>query len=76
MKTFAGCKLNIKKPNTVPITTLPKIATSFTSNKIPIIVKQVMIIAHTLEESPSIPSVKLTAFVVASITRIANGMYK
>ena len=39
-------------------------------------VKQVIIIADMLEESPSIPSVRLTALVVAKITIIANGIYK
>ena len=53
---------------------LPNIVTSFIPNIIDITVKQVIIIVVTLVESPSIPSVKLTAFVVASITKIANGM--
>ena len=39
-----------------------------------IAVKQAIIIAQTLEDKPSIPSVKFTAFVVASITIIENGI--
>ena len=76
INTFAGCKLNIKKPSTEPITMLPNIEISVKLYCIPIIVKQVIIIAETLDESPSIPSVKLTAFVVAKITIMANGIYK
>ena len=49
-------------------------ATSVTDLNIAITVKQVIIIAHTLEDKPSTPSVKLMALVVASITKIANGM--
>ena len=74
INTFAGCKLNIKKPRTEPITMLPNIEISVKLYCIPIIVKQVIIIAETLDESPSIPSVKFTAFVVASITKIAKGI--
>ena len=55
---------------------LPNIPISSTFNAIPTIVKHVIIIVLTLEESQSIPSVKLIAFVVAKITIIANGMYK
>ena len=55
---------------------LPKIATSPTSLNIAITVKHVIIIAHTLDDKPSTPSVKFIAFVVASITKIANGIYK
>ena len=40
-----------------------------------ITVRHVVIIAATLALKPSIPSVKLTAFVVANITKIANGIY-
>ncbi len=43
---------------------LPKTTISFTSKIIAITVKQVVIIAATLVLSPSIPSVKFTAFVV------------
>ena len=63
INTLAGCKLNIKNPSTLPITILPKTDISFIPAVIPIMVKQVIIIADTLEESPSIPSVRLTAFV-------------
>ena len=74
INTFAGCKLNIKKPSTEPITMLPNIEISVKLFCIPIIVKQVIIIAETLDESPSIPSVKFIALVVANITIIANGI--
>ena len=74
INTFAGCKLNIKKPKIVPITTLPNTDISGCPNNIPIIVKQVIIIALTLDAKPSIPSVRLIAFVVAKITTIANGI--
>ena len=74
INTFAGCKLNIKNPNTAPITILPNIEISVKLYCIPIIVKQVIIIAETLDESPSIPSVKFIALVVANITTIANGI--
>ena len=67
-------KLNNKNPKHAPIKMLPNIVTYFIPNIIDITVKQVIIIVVTLVESPSIPSVKLTAFVVASITKIANGM--
>ena len=74
INTFAGCKLNIKNPKVAPITMLPNIEISGKENLIPIIVKHVIIIAETLEQSPSIPSVKFTALVVPSITTIANGI--
>ena len=76
INTFAGCKLNIKNPKVAPITILPNIEISGRANLIPIIVKHVIIIAETLEHSPSIPSVRFTAFVVPRITTIANGIYK
>ena len=76
IKTFAGCKLNIKNPSVAPITILPNTEISACPCIIPMIVKQVTIIALTLEERPSIPSVKFIAFVVASITTIAKGIYK
>ena len=72
IKILAGCKLNIKKPNTEPITMLPKIETSVMFFIIAMAVNAAIIIAEILEDKPSIPSVKLTAFVVASITKIAN----
>lgn len=75
INTFAGCKLNIKKPKHAPINIVPNIVISFTPNIIPITVRHVIIIVVTLVESPSIPSVKLTAFVVANITTTANGIY-
>ena len=76
INTFAGCKLNIKNPNTAPITMLPNTDISGLPIIIPITVKQVNIIALTLEAKPSIPSVKFTAFVVPNITIMANGIYK
>jgi len=48
---------------------------SFTSKIIAITVSAVVIIAEILVLKPSIPSVKLIAFVVASITNIINGIY-
>ena len=74
--TFAGFKLNIKNPKILPTAILPNIATSPTPLSIAITVKHVIIIAHTLDDKPFTPSVKFTAFVVASITKIANGIYK
>ena len=44
---------------------------SFIPAIIPITVNPVIIIADTLEERPSIPSVRLIALVVAKITKIA-----
>lgn len=76
IKIFAGCILKIKNPNTAPITIAPKIPSSYTPNFKAIIVKHVIIIVHTLDDNPSIPSVKFTAFVVPKITIIANGIYK
>ena len=76
INTFAGCKLNIRNPNTAPITMLPNTDISGCPNIIPITVKHVNIIALTLDAKPSIPSVKFTAFVVPKITNIANGIYK
>ena len=72
--TLAVCKLNSKNPKHDPTTTLPNTVTSFTSNMIATTVIKVIIIALMLLASPSTPSVKFTAFVVASITKIANGM--
>ena len=73
INTFAGCKLNIKNPKTDPITILPNTETSVTPLNIPITVRHVIIIVDTLEDNPSIPSVKFIAFVVAKITHIAAG---
>ena len=75
INTLAGYMLNIKNANTAPITIAPNTIISFTSNIVEITVKHVIIIVHTLDDNPSIPSVKLTAFVVASITNIASGIY-
>ena len=68
-------KLNIKNPKHAPTIILPNTTISFTSKIIAITVKQVVIIAATLVLSPSIPSVKFTAFVVPNITKMANGIY-
>ena len=73
INTFAGCMLNNKNPKTTPITIVPNITTSFTSKIIPITVKQVIIIVETVGHNPSTPSVRFIAFVVPSITNIANG---
>ena len=75
INTFAGCKLNIKNPSVAPITILPKTETSPIPIISPITVKHVIIIADTLDDNPSIPSVKFIAFVVARITIIAAGTY-
>ena len=76
INTFAGCKLNIRKPNTAPITMLPNTDISGCPNIIPITVKHVSYIPLTLDAKPSIPSVKFTTFLVHKITNIANGIYK
>ena len=75
INTLAGWILNIRNPKTAPMTILANIDTSYNCKLIPIIAKQVIIIAHTLDDKPSIPSVKLTAFVAPNMTRIANGIY-
>ena len=75
INAFAGYILNIKNPNVAPITIAPNTIISFVPNIVAIIVKHVIIIVLTLDDNPSIPSVKFIAFVVASITKIANGIY-
>ena len=72
--TFAGCKLKTKNAKQLPIKILPKIVISFIPKIIPITVKQVRIMVVTLVDKPSIPSVKLTALVVARSTTTANGI--
>ena len=72
--TLAVCKLNTKNPKHAPTTTPPNTVISFMSSIIATTVKNVIIIAQTLLASPSTPSVKFTAFVVPSITNIANGI--
>ena len=72
--TFAVCKLNKRKPRQEPTTIEPNIVISFTSNIIARTVKNVIIIALILLANPSTPSVRLTAFVVPNITKIANGI--
>ena len=67
--------LKIKKPKQIPMTMVPNTTTSFTSKIIPITVKQVITTADMVGHKPSTPSVKLIAFVVARITKMANGMY-
>lgn len=74
MNIWAGCKLNNKNPSPAPTTIHPNIVVSFIFHIIDITVKHVNIIVVTLVASPSIPSVKFTAFVVAKITTTANGM--
>lgn len=76
INTLAVFKLNIKNPKHAPTIILPNTIISLISNIIAITVKHVVIIADILVLSPSIPSVKLTAFVVPSITNITNGTYK
>ena len=75
MNTFAGCKLNSKNAKHIPIKLTPIITISLTPKIIPITVKHVNIIVVTDVLNPSIPSVKLIAFVVPSITNMVNGMY-
>ena len=60
----------------LPIAMLPNKDISVNPFIFPIIVKHVIIIAQTLDDNPSIPSVKFTAFVVPKITNITNGTYK
>ena len=72
INTCAGCKLNNKNPSADPITIQPKIVVSFTFHIIDITVNAVKIIVVTLVDNPSIPSVKLTAFVVDKITATAK----
>ena len=67
--------LKIKNPRQIPITMVPNTTTSFTSKIIAITVKQVITTADMVGHKPSTPSVKLMAFVVAKITKIANGIY-
>ena len=55
---------------------LPNIITSVIPSFEAITTKHVIIIVVTLVDNPSTPSVKLTAFVVPSITNIAKIMYK
>ena len=66
---------NIKNARFAPQTILPSSTTSFTPSLIPIIVRVAIIIVVILVAKPSIPSVRFTAFVVPSITKIANGIY-
>lgn len=72
---FAGCKLNIKNPRHAPQSVSPIKAISYTPLFIAIIDNAAIIIIETLLANPSIPSVKFTAFVAASITNIINGRY-
>ena len=74
IKIFAGCKLNIKKPRHAPHKTEPSTAISGMLYFIAITERHAIIIIEIEAPSPSIPSVRLTAFVPASITKIANGM--
>lgn len=76
IKTFAVFKLNIKNPKHAPTIILPNTTISFISKIIAITVKHVVIIADIEVLRPSIPSVKLIAFVVPNITNITNGIYK
>ena len=74
INTLAGCKLNSKNPKQLPTRHAPIITISLTPNIIPTTVKNANIIVVTVVDNPSIPSVKLTAFVVPSKTKIANGI--
>ena len=68
-------RLKIKNPKQVPHTILPRITTSLISNTIAITVIVVVIASEIHVARPSTPSVKFTAFVVARITNIVNGIY-
>ena len=76
MKIFAGCKLNIKNPKHAPHKLNPKTAISYFPYFIAITERQAIIIIDILLARPSIPSVKLTALVVPSITNIIKGIYR
>ena len=75
INTLAVFKLKIKNPRHAPTIILPNTTISFTSKIIAITVKHVVIIAATLVLSPSIPSVRFTALVVPSITKMQK-VYK
>lgn len=75
MNIFAGCRLNIKNPKHAPHSTQPKTVISNTPYFAAITDRQAIIIIEIDAPSPSIPSVKFTAFVAANITNIANGIY-
>ena len=72
---FAGCRLNIKKPKHAPHSTHPKTVISSIPYFAAITDRHAMIIIEIDAPSPSIPSVRFIAFVAASITNIANGIY-
>lgn len=75
MNIFAGCKLNIKNPKHAPHSTHPKTVISSTPYFAAITERHAMIIIEIDAPNPSIPSVRFTAFVAASIAKIANGIY-
>ncbi len=74
IKIFAGCKLNIKNPRHAPQREHPIITISCTPCFAAITERHAIIIIEIEAPNPSIPSVKFTAFVAASITNIANGI--
>ena len=75
INTFALCQLNSKKIIYAPITIISNIATAKFPYFIAYPIKNVKITIPTLDESPSTPSVKFTAFekpVIQMIVKIAN----
>ena len=72
---FAGCKLNIKNPKHAPHNTQPRTVISSIPYLAAITERHAIIIIDMDAPNPSIPSVRFTAFVAASITNIANGIY-
>ena len=76
INTFALCQLNNKKIIYAPITIISNIATAKFPYFIAYPIKNVKITIPTLDESPSTPSVKFTAFVVAISTTISISIFK
>lgn len=67
--------MKIKNPRHAPHNTEPIVAISVTLYFAAITERHAIIIIDIDAPSPSIPSVKLIAFVAASITNITNGIY-
>lgn len=75
MNIFAGCRLNIKNPKHAPHSTQPNTVISSMPYLAAMTDRHAIIIIEMDAPNPSIPSVRFTAFVAASITNIANGIY-
>lgn len=67
--------MKIKNPRHAPHNTQPIVAISSTLYLAAITERHAIIIIEIDAPSPSIPSVKLIAFVAASITNITKGIY-